>query len=263
MPHAPNGFQVGYTVSVRLGAWLNAALDFCFPGTCCACQSSCDSRSPLCEKCLAQLDALATSPACGRCAAPSPYPDAPCPHCRGEGLKPFDRIIAIGLFDEPIRGMVHAIKYHRAWPLAEYLAEYLVAREAAKGLLTEAEVLVPVPLHPLRQIARGYNQASLIATRLKRKCGVGVAEPLIRIRATETQTHLHSRAKREANLRDAFALDSASAIRGKHVVLVDDVMTTGATLRSAARALRPAKPASLSALVLAIADPRGRAFERV
>ena len=191
------------------------------------------------------------------------YPDAPCPHCRGDGVKPFDRIVALGLFEEPVRALIHAVKYHRAWPLAEYLADCLLERERAKALLTETHVLVPMPLHPLRQMSRGYNQASLLAERLGHSCGVKRADALIRVRHTETQTHFHSRAKREANLKDAFALRSDRHVRGKHVVLIDDVMTSGATLRAAARVLKQAEPASLSAMVIAVADPKGRQFESI
>ena len=81
------------------------------------------------------------------------------------------------------------------------------------------------------------------------------------MRDTETQTHLHSRARREENLRDAFVLVKPATVAGKHVVLVDDVMTTGATLVSFARAIRLGAPASISALVISVADPRGRGFE--
>ena len=242
---------------------LSAAIDFCFPGSCAACHLECDASAPLCAKCLTQLDALATSPSCRLCAMPLAYPAAPCPHCRAEGPQSFSRLIALGKFDDPMRSMIHAIKYHGAWPLAEYLADALSHREKTRELLEEAQVIVPVPLHPLRQLSRGFNQAEVIAARFARHRGIPLRRPLVRLKATETQTHLHSRASREANLKDAFTLDRDTAIRGRHVVLVDDVMTTGATLRAAARELRQAGPATLCAVVIAIADPRGRQFQRV
>jgi ComF family protein len=211
-----------------------------------------------------ELDALAAAPACGRCAAPLAYADAPCPHCRGGGIPPFEQIVALGLFDDPLRGMIHSIKYHGAWPLAEDLADRLrEQRRTARALLTETEAIVPVPLHFARQLSRGYNQAAVIAEGLRRQRRLRVVEALGRVRATETQTHLHSRAKREENLKDAFTLLAADGIRHRRVLLVDDVMTTGAPLRAAARELGKAGPASLSAMVLAVADQRGREFERV
>ena len=218
----------------------------------------------MCAKCVTELDALAAAPACDRCAAPLAYAAAPCPYCKGQGVPLLERVVGLGLFDDPLRGMIHSIKYHGAWPLAEELTDRVIEqREAAKALLQETQVIVPVPLHFTRQLSRGYNQAALIAGRLAKRCDVDITEVLGRVRATETQTHLHSRAKREENLKDAFALLSPANVRERHVLLVDDVMTSCATLRAAARELRNAGPASISAMVLGVADPRGRAFERV
>jgi ComF family protein len=132
-----------------------------------------------------------------------------------------------------------------------------LALERVKGLLQETDVLVPVPLHWRRQFVRGYNQAEVIARRIGRACEIPVARAVRRVRNTETQTHLHSAARREKNLREAFALRDASAVKGKHVVVVDDVWTTGATMQAMARVLKLGKPASLSAIVVAVVDPRG------
>ena len=249
-----------YLFGVPLTRWLKATLDFCFPGVCAACGEECDGGSQLCTGCAAALDTLMTAAACGRCASPLAYPDAPCPHCEGKGRRPFARIAALGRFGEPLRAIIHHIKYHRAWPLAEYLADVLADHEPTKGLLTGADVLIPIPLHPLRQWSRGYNQSAVISARLASRCSIRHDHALIRVHHTETQTHMPSRARREINLKGAFALRDSKAVTGKHVVLIDDVRTSGATLRSAATTLRPAKPASLSAIVLAVADPRGRDF---
>src|SRR5207244_1884776 len=100
----------------------------------------------------------------------------------------------------------------------------------------------------------------LLARRLrKQKRGVRYVNALSRIRPTESQTHL-SATRRVENLRGAFELASAKQIRDRRVVLIDDVMTTGATLQSAARTLATAKPASLCAIVIAVADPKQRGF---
>jgi ComF family protein len=139
----------------------------------------------------------------------------------------------------------------------------LLEQERVKALLSETDCLTPVPLHPSRQIARGYNQAEVLARRLSRRCRIPLVRPAKRVRATETQTHLHSRAQRMKNLAEAFVLAKGRQIHGKHVVVIDDVMTTGATLQVLARTLRSAKPASLCAIVVAVADPMGRGFEFV
>ena len=245
---------------MRIAPWLKAALDFCYPGTCVACKLECDGGSSLCDTCLASLNALATAAVCDRCARPVAYHGGRCPRCRGKGLKPFDRIVSLGTYDEPMRAMILAIKYHRAWPLAEYLADCLMKQPSGESLLAETDVLVPLPLHPIRRLSRGYNQAALISRHLSGRCHLQHADALVRIRHTETQTRLHSRAKRFTNVKGAFALRSARGIQGKRVVLVDDVTTSGATLIAAARELRKGKPASISALVLAVADSQGRDF---
>jgi ComF family protein len=152
---------------------------------------------------------------------------------------------------------------HGRWALAEFFADRLLRQEPVKALLTETDVLLPVPLHRVRQISRGYNQSQVLANRLSQATNIRLAEPVIRIRNTETQIKVHSRAKREENLRDAFALIQPKLLEGRHVVLVDDVTTTGATFQSLARAIKPAKPASISALAIAIADPKGRAFSLI
>ncbi|MGH7213671.1 MAG: ComF family protein [Tepidisphaeraceae bacterium] len=236
-------------------------LDFCYPGACAACESSCDGSTFLCPACDAQLLVLERAPACDHCAMPLGQEGAPCPYCEGKGVPHYDRVVRLGVFDDPLRHLIHQLKYHRRWPLAEFLADRLMGQERARGILTQTQVLVPIPLHRLRQVARGYNQADVVARRIGKRCGIPVARPIVRLRQTETQTHLHSRKQREQNLRGAFALIDPKPVAGRHVVVIDDVTTTGATLQAFARALVPARPASLCAMAVALADPLGRDFQ--
>jgi len=160
--------------------------------------------------------------------------------------------------------MVHDVKFHHRWPLAETLANRMLAQERIRELLDETEVLIPVPLHWSRQISRGYNQADSLARGLARhRRELLVAHPIIRLKNTSAQTTVRSVADRADNLRFAFGLVDPAPIRGKRIALVDDVMTTGATLKAAARALEDASPASINAIVLAVADPRRRDFQAV
>jgi ComF family protein len=238
-------------------------LDFCYPGACACCKAATGGATALCEACDAELRKLESAPACRSCAKPLAEAGAPCPHCLGDGIAHFEWVLRLGVFTDPLRELIHLVKYHHRWPLAEVLADRLLAREAVKGLLAETDVLVPVPLHRLRQISRGYNQSEVIARRLASRSGKKVVRPAVRLRNTESQTNLTSAAQREENVRDAFALLNPRLVRGKRVVVIDDVMTTGATLKAVARAIRPARPASMCAVVIAVADPKGRDFQSI
>ncbi|MDP9172375.1 MAG: hypothetical protein M3O30_00725 [Planctomycetota bacterium] len=178
-------------------------------------------------------------------------------------MHPFERIVALGAFRDPLRQLVHHMKYHHRWPVAEVLADRLLAQDRVQALLTQTDRLVAVPLHWSRQIARGYNQAEAIAGYLSRKVKIRLSHPVVRLKNTDRQTTTHSRALRADNLRYAFGLINAKAIRGQRVTIVDDVMTTASTLKSIARAIAQGEPASISAIVVAAADPRRQDFQAI
>jgi competence protein ComFC len=237
-------------------------LDFCYPGACAMCDAACEGDVPLCESCRIDLAKQENAAACEHCAMPVKEHGDPCPYCRGKGVPHFERIVRLGIYEDPLKHLIHLMKYRHAWNLAEFLTDRLLDQERVKSLMQQTDVIVPVPLFFTRQIARGFNQAELIARHLGRRCGHRIVNAITRVRPTETQTNL-SATQREENLRGALALIDPKRIKGKHVVVVDDVKTTGATLQSAARALEEAKPASLSAITIAIADPKGRGFEQI
>jgi ComF family protein len=151
-------------------------------------------------------------------------------------------------FDGVLRTAIHALKYrnaqHLADPLGEMMGDYWRAHHIP------ADVIVPVPLHPSRERARGYNQSALLARRLGEITGLPIKENLLaRIRATAPQVELGAEARRE-NVRGAFHCAPASAA-GLHVLLVDDVCTTGSTLEACSQALRAGGASSVWALTLA------------
>jgi ComF family protein len=237
---------------------------FIYPPTCPVCRSPVDeTEKQFCFECKEKISALAASPACPLCAAPIPEGSA-CPFCGGSGLAPFDEILALGPFREPLRKLVHEMKYRHRWPLAEILADTMLEHPRIRGVLDEIDVLVPVPLHWSRQISRGYNQADALARRLARRCSnITVKYPIVRLKNTSAQTTVRSAADRAANLRLAFGLVDARSIAGKRVALVDDVITTGSTVKAAARAIKQADPTSIRAIAVAIADPRRQDFRGV
>lgn len=236
-------------------------LDLIYPPRCVSCGG--DAEGELCPTCAAKLDDICAKGACDRCAAPLSGEGSPCPYCSGNGFHPLATIVALGIFADPLKSMIHDAKFHRRWTTAEMLTDRLLEHPPAQRLLAQTDRLVAAPLHWSRHIGRGYNQAQVIAARLSRRRRIPLASPAIRIKNTVSQTRLYSRAKRAKNLQDAFALVNARSIRGKNVVIVDDVTTTHSTLQSLARVLKEAEPASISALVLAVADPRGREFEAI
>jgi ComF family protein len=142
--------------------------------------------------------------------------------------------LAAGAYDGALRAIVHALKYEGRRSLARPLAALMRTRCAA--VLAGADCLIPVPLHPSRRRARGFNQALDLARRLSAG-GPPVCAALRRVRATPTQTGLPA-AQRHRNVRDAFtARRRTPSLRDAVVVLVDDVSTTGATLEACARVL--------------------------
>jgi ComF family protein len=236
---------------------------FCYPSTCAACDARFEGPDFLCHACQFELMELELRPRCERCAMPLAAGGNPCPYCMNKGIAPLDRILRLTIFTDPIKPAIHHMKYHRRWGLAEAFADRLLAREDVKTLMSETDVLVPMPLYWTRQVKRGYNQSEVLARRLAKRCDLPVRRAAKRVKDTPTQTGLRSQAERWENVRDAFRLTRPGAVRGKHVVVIDDVMTTGSTLKAVARELAKAKPASISGVVIAIADPKGRGFEAI
>ena len=241
----------------------NDLLDYCFPGICTLCQQIAEPGALLCESCDDALKTIERRPACWKCAAPVATNDAPCPFCGDKGVAHYDQILRIGVYEEPLDQLIQQLKYNGRWSIGEALAKRLFMRPHVKQLLEDCDVITPVPLHFVRQFRRGYNQAGVVAGTLAKLSHRRVVHPLSRMRNTDSQTQLRGRQKRFENLKGAFLLRREKSVAGKHVVVIDDVTTTGATLQIVARMLVPAKPASISAIVLAAADPRGRDFSVV
>jgi competence protein ComFC len=163
----------------------------------------------------------------------------------------FDYARSAARYEDVVREALHAFKFRGRRALAAPLGDLLV--EAMEGRLPAAvpAVLVPVPLHPRRERERGFNQASLLAQRVGRAWRCPVRDDvLVRAVATHSQTELDAPARR-ANVRDAFRLRRPELIAGRHVVLVDDILTTGATLSECARCLRDGGAAAVGALTVA------------
>lgn len=227
---------------------LLAAERWLLPGACLACGDPAGATDPLiCPLCQSRWRRL-PMPQCGRCGQPLPGDDGPCRFCSGwpEALA---RARSAVWLDDGVRQAVHALKYGGWWRVAEPLAG------AMRGLINtgcEGAVLLPVPLAPSRARRRGYNQAERLARALGRTTGIP-CDPgaLTRTRSTSSQTALSPEARR-ANISGAFR---ARPLGGRRVILVDDVLTTGATLCEAALTLTAAGAGSVEAVTFARAKP--------
>jgi ComF family protein len=159
-------------------------------------------------------------------------------------------VAAAGAYEGGLRRAIQRFKYRGERSLAQELGSLVAARVAAdvaRGVVLHA--MVPVPLHPERARERGYDQTSLLAAAVAARCGLPVASPLHRIRRSRPQVEL-DRVDRARNVAGAF-VSVAGSLRGLRICLIDDVTTTGATLREAARAARAAGARSVRAYVIA------------
>ncbi len=229
---------------------LDPVLAVVFPSRCMACQAllTQPTRGPLCASC---WGALPRHPPHARCVCGAPGAlGTRCVRCR-RGLTPHSAGVSLGPFEGSLRVLVHELKYHGRRRLAEQLAERLLAQPECLPVFTVGAVLVPVPLHPRRLNSRGYNQAELVASALAHRTGLELAAgALVRRRETCSQTGL-SAAQRRANVSEAFAVRARARVAGRVVVLVDDVVTTGATAHACARTLRAAGAVDVRLVTLA------------
>lgn len=214
------------------------------------------SRVPVCGSCLAKPVPLTAEYFCVQCRSPfrSRFPldeQGRCALCR-RGLRGFEAAYSFGFYEDELRELIHLFKYGRIQTLAKPLGRLL-----AQALPREQcfDVIVPMPLHWRKRWQRGFNQSALLAREIGRRIHVPMKSAVRRLRSTATQAGLTS-AKRRLNVSGAFRARSRTKLRGKRVLLVDDVMTTGATAASCARALKLAGASAVTLLTLARADRR-------
>jgi competence protein ComFC len=230
----------------RMGGLKRAALDLLFPRFCLGCGKE---GSYICTACRETLPVI-VPPSCPHCGRPVPG-GGECGRCRGDE-KSIDGIRAPFIFEGVIRRAVHELKYNNLRDLAPDLAALLHAYVRSNSV--PGEVYVPVPLHPRRLRERGYNQSALLARELGRLDGVAVEEGcLVRTVFRPPQVRTASVEERRRNVAGAFACRDRR-LAGKRVVLIDDVLTSGATLGAGAGALKAAGVVSVWGLTVALEE---------
>jgi competence protein ComFC len=236
----------------------SSLFNFVFPDDCRLCEKPLINvtRVPVCAACLALPQPLQADFFCAVCRTPfaDSYPldeNGLCTVCR-ESLANFDSAHAYGCYEGPLQKLIQLFKYGKveslAGPLSRLLLQSLPFGE-------NFDVILAMPMHWRKRWERGFNQAELLAEPVARRFGIKLSHNLIRTRYTKAQAGLNEK-ERQENLKGSLSVRRAADIRGKRVLLIDDVFTTGASLRAAAAALKASGASRVTALTLARVDHR-------
>ena len=251
------GRSLRHAACSRSAATLRAAWELVYPSVCLFCDkdfSESTDQSQLCSPCALQL-ALPPGPLCPRCAQAIPAgiePAPNCAQCAGRKLY-FDSARAMGRYEGSLRTAILRMKHAADEPLALAIAQLMVSR-FGHSLTGRFDAVIPVPMHWSRRLVRRTNSPEIVAARLARSIR-SKFEPamLVRSHRTEPQGHL-PRSRRLRNVRGAMRVSTAFDVKDAHLLVVDDVMTTGATANECARALKKAGAGLVDVVVVARAD---------
>ncbi|MBD0681576.1 MULTISPECIES: ComF family protein [Pseudomonas] len=217
---------------------------------CLLCDEVADGTTPVCMACETELPWLGDH--CQRCALPLPAAGMTCGQCL---MQPpaFERVVAPWTYNFPIDSLITRFKHSAKWPYGHLLGDLLAQslQHRFNEDLPRPDVLVPVPMSTRRLRQRGFNQAALLARWLSERLDVPIDERLLlRPQDTNAQQDLNAEA-RKRNLHHAFALASDASVKGRHLALVDDVLTTGATAQALALLLLDAGASRVDVYCLA------------
>lgn len=227
-----------------LSSFFNGLLDIVYPPKCLVCGAM--QALYLCEECEGKIN-VSGPVSCERCAAP--LDSEVCWECRGKRFH-FDSARSYGYYTGVLREAIHRFKYSGNRQLASSLGSLLSAVWRERPQPVSVDMIIPVPIHRLRQRERGFNQSMLLAEVVSRELSLPLARrALTRQKATKPQVHL-ALEERAENVKDCFAPGSDS-VDGRNLILIDDVFTTGSTLDEAAGVLKSTGAATVHVLVLA------------
>ena len=239
--------------------YVHALLDLFYPRSCLHCNRNLYDSHELyiCADCKKQIPYVSDTH-CIRCgAAMGPYITSTkkegCTACKGKYLH-FDTLTSIVYYDGVIKTLIHKFKYARQKFLFSLLNDIIIAQKKLNEIVPNIDIIVPVPLHWLKKLHRGFNQSELLSLGIQRYFSKPVSKNnLCRIKNTASQTKL-SKSQRQVNIHNAFSVKYPQVFEGKRVLLVDDVLTTGVTASECSKKLKQSGAESVHLLVLAIAE---------
>ncbi len=206
----------------------------------------------ICDKCRLKLREITESECCTRCGSPIAGQGKFCLNCQGGDVE-FDIARSVFVYENEVKHLISGLKYNNKPYLSRTLSCFLA--EKYKSLGWQADLIIPVPLSESRKKWRGYNQAALLAEGVSDIIGVPInTEALVKIKDTDTQASL-TLAERRKNLKESFKVVDKYAVRGKKILLIDDVMTTGSTANACTHELKKAHADRVLVLTIAHGKP--------
>ena len=236
-------------------SFIKDIINFVLPARCCICGKILDKDKGFCDECISKIEFL-KSPICYKCGAPlfeqavSTSNKLLCGNClKHKRNTPFRIIRSASLYDDFSKRLILDFKFYDKTDLAPLLAKMLYV--AGKDIFASGvDVIIPVPLHYTRLIQRRYNQSALLANELGKLTNIEVdLQILIKRKITKAQVECGG-SERLTNVKGAFYLKDVNKLKNKRVLLIDDVLTTGATLNECAKTIKSAKPKSIDALTI-------------
>jgi len=241
---------------MRLSVLANSFLDLIYPRYCLICYTSLNNtdKKALCVECAEQIEFIHQNTVCYKCGTDfGPYAtsETPCQECFYHPPR-FTKAIGVARYQGIMRELIHKFKYAKEKVLLDELADLLIKRWLkTNSSLPPIDLIIPAPLYHKKLKERGFNQSELLAERLHKTLGIPLElNNLIKIKLTPDQASLDSSARKK-NLIDAFQVTNPQDIDGKNILLIDDVLTTGATASEIARTLKKNGAKDVYVLVLA------------
>ncbi len=227
--------------------FIRSIIDFIFPATCFSCGEKLSKyENVVCAKCENLLQFL--EDVCHKCGSPKKSKD--CEVCKSNSFY-FDKARSLYIFDEKLQKLIHEFKYNEVVSIGKYFGGK--TGEFLKHFLPfeNIDIIAPIPLHTVKKRSRGFNQSEILTKEISKIMNwKHIPKLILRKQFTQTQTKLN-RAERQKNVADAFKINKKFEIKGKNILIVDDVFTTGSTANSICRLLKKNKAGKIYVLTIA------------